>query len=208
LLCYSTPKPAANNHPRRRQRENHQADRGREKEALVLTIHYFLPRINPNCIRLLRRGSKKVKEDKMIKNGSVVSFEYTIFDENGKVIDSSRGKEPVTYTHGQQQIIPGLEKKLSGMEINEEKNVRLPPEEAFGPVDPNGFQEVPKDNIPAEDLKVGTTVLVRGRQGEDLDLRVHEIRKETVVLDLNHPLAGKTLNFGVKVLDIQPGESE
>ena len=144
----------------------------------------------------------------MIKNGSVVSFEYTIFDENGKVIDSSRGKEPVTYTHGQQQIIPGLEKKLSGMEINEEKNVRLSPDEAFGPVDPNGFQEVPKDNIPAEDLKVGTTVQVRGRQGEDLDLRVHEIKEESVVLDLNHPLAGKTLNFGVKVLDIQPGESE
>jgi len=104
----------------------------------------------------------------MIKNGSVVSFEYTIFDENGKVIDSSRGKEPVTYTHGQQQIIPGLEKKLSGMEINEEKNVRLPPEEAFGPVDPNGFQEVPKDNIPAEDLKVETTVQLRGRQAKTL----------------------------------------
>jgi len=65
-----------------------------------------------------------------------------------------------------------------------------------------------QDNIPAEDLKVGTTIQVRGRQGEDLDLRVHEIKKETVVLDLNHPLAGKTLNFGVKVLDIQPGESE
>lgn len=64
-----------------------------------------------------------------------------------------------------------------------------------------------QDNIPAEDLKVGTTIQVRGRQGEDLDLRVHEIKKETVVLDLNHPLAGKTLNFGIKVLDIQPGES-
>lgn len=144
----------------------------------------------------------------MIKNGSVVSFEYTISDDNGKVIDSSRGREPVTYTHGQQQIIPGLERNLSGMEINEEKNVRLPPEEAFGPVDPDGFQEVPKANIPVEDLKVGTTVQVRGQQGEDLDLRVHEIKKETVVLDLNHPLAGKTLNFGVKVLDIQPGEAE
>jgi FKBP-type peptidyl-prolyl cis-trans isomerase SlyD len=151
---------------------------------------------------------QKVKEDEMIKNGSVVSFEYTISDENGKFIESSRGKEPVTYTHGQQQIIPGLEKKLSGMEINEEKNVRLPPEEAFGAVDPNGFQEVPKDNIPAEDLKVGTTVQVRGQRGEDLDLLVHEIKEETVILDLNHPLAGKTLKFGVKVLDIQPGESE
>ena len=64
-----------------------------------------------------------------------------------------------------------------------------------------------QDNIPAEELEVGTTIQVRGRQGEKLDLRVHEIKKETVVLDLNHPLAGKTLNFGIKVLDIQPGES-
>lgn len=144
----------------------------------------------------------------MIKNGSVVSFEYTISDENGMFIESNRGKEPVTYTHGQQEIIPGLEKNLSGMEINEEKNVRLPPEEAFGPVDASGFREVPKDNIPAEDLKVGTTLQVRGRRGEDLDLRVHEIKEQTVVLDFNHPLAGKTLNFGVKVLDIQPGKSE
>lgn len=78
----------------------------------------------------------------------------------------------------------------------------------LGPVDPDGFQEVPRDNIPVEDLKVGTCIQVRGQQGEDLDLRVHEIKKETVVLDLNHPLAGKTLNFGVKVLDIQPGEAE
>lgn len=155
----------------------------------------------------MQARQQKVKEDKMIKNGSIVSFEYTIFDEDGQLVESSRGKEPVTYTHGQQEIIPGLEKKLSGMEINEEKKVRLSPEEAFGPVDPNGFQEVPKHNIPAEGLKIGTIVQVRGRQGEDLDLRVHEIRKETVVLDLNHPLAGKTLNFGVKVLDIQPGES-
>src|SRR5262249_5679551 len=143
----------------------------------------------------------------MIQNGSVVSFEYTIFDQDGKVVESSLGKEPVTYTHGQQEIIPGLEKKLSGMKINEEKKVRLPPEEAFGLVDPDGFQEVPRHTIPAEGLKVGTIVQVRGRQGEDLDLRVHEIKEETVVLDLNHPLAGKTLNFGVKVLDIQPGES-
>jgi len=114
----------------------------------------------------------------------------------------------VTYTHAQQQIVPGLEKELSGKDINDEKNVCLPPEEAFGSVDPNGFKEVPKDNIPAEDLKLGSTLLIRGPRGEDIALRVHEIKQETVGFDLNHPLAGKTLNFDVKVLDIQPGESD
>jgi FKBP-type peptidyl-prolyl cis-trans isomerase 2 len=141
----------------------------------------------------------------MIKNGSVVSFEYTLCDENGKVIESTKRKEPMTYTHGQRQIIPALEKGLSEMEINEEKSIRLPPEEAYGPVDPNGFTEVPKEDVPAEELKVGTTFQVRGPRGEELDLRVHEIKQDTVVLDLNHPLAGKTLIFDVKVLDIQPG---
>jgi FKBP-type peptidyl-prolyl cis-trans isomerase SlyD len=143
----------------------------------------------------------------MIKNGSVVSFEYSVCDENGKVIESTKRKEPVTYTHGQREIIPALEKGLSEMEINEEKHIRLAPEEAYGPVDPKGFAEVSKKDIPAEQLKVGTTLHVRGREGEDLDLRVHEIKQDTVVLDLNHPLAGKTLIFDVKVLDIQPGES-
>jgi FKBP-type peptidyl-prolyl cis-trans isomerase (trigger factor) len=91
---------------------------------------------------------QKVKEDKMIKNGSVVSFEYTISDENGKFIESNRGKEPVTYTHGQQQIIPGLEKKLSGMKINEEKNVRLPPKKRLGLSMPTDSRKCPRTTFP------------------------------------------------------------
>ena len=84
------------------------------------------------------------------------------------------------------------------MEINEERNICIPPEEAYGPVDPEGFKEVPKEEIPAEKLKVGTTLHVRGKRGEDFDLRVYQIKEQTVVLDLNHPLAGKTLSFDVK----------
>lgn len=144
----------------------------------------------------------------MIKNGSVVSFEYTLLDENGKLIESNRGEDPVTYTHGQHQIIPGLENGLSGMDMNQEKNIRVQPEEAYGPVDPKGFKEVAKTEIPAQGLKVGTMLHARGPRGEDFSVRVHEIKEETVILDLNHPLAGKTLNFDVKVLNVQPGEAE
>ena len=144
----------------------------------------------------------------MIKSGSVVSFEYTLSDENGSIIQSTKGEEPVTYVHGQHQIIPGLEKGLSSMDMNEEKNIRVQPDDAYGPVDPEGFQEVPKTQVPAQGLKVGTTLHARGASGEDVSLRVHEIKNETVVVDLNHPLAGKTLNFAVKVLNIQPGKGE
>jgi FKBP-type peptidyl-prolyl cis-trans isomerase SlyD len=144
----------------------------------------------------------------MIKSGSVVSFEYTVSEENGSIIESSKGEEAVTYVHGQHQIIPGLEKGLSSMQINEEKNIRVQPDDGYGPVDPEGFKEIPKSQIPVEGLKVGTTLRARGARGEDVSLRVHEIKNQTVVLDLNHPLAGKTLNFAVKVLNIQPGGAE
>ena len=146
----------------------------------------------------------------MIKKGSVVSFEYTLLEDNGKVIESNQGQNPVTYTHGQREIIPGLEKAFSEMEVNEEKSIRLQPEEAFGPVDPNRFQEVPKTEIPAAGLKVGATLTARSSKGEDQVnqvIHVREVKPETVILDFNHPLAGKTLDFKVKVLGIQPRES-
>ncbi|HEY5543040.1 MAG TPA: peptidylprolyl isomerase [Candidatus Binatia bacterium] len=142
----------------------------------------------------------------MVRNGSVVSFEYTLSDENGEVLQSNKGKEPVTYTHGQHEIIPGLEKGLSEMEINEEKSIRVKPEEAYGQVDPQGFKEVPKSDIPTTELEVGTPLNARGPQGEELLIHVSEVKDETVVLDFNHPLAGKTLNFDVKVVDIEPKE--
>lgn len=143
----------------------------------------------------------------MIRNGSVVSFEYTLSDENGEVLQSNKGKEPVTYTHGQHEIIPGLEKGLAAMEINEEKSIRVKPEEAYGQVDPQGFKEVPKSDIPTTELDVGTPLNARGPQGEELLIHVSEVKDDTVVLDFNHPLAGKTLHFDVKVVDVEPKEA-
>jgi FKBP-type peptidyl-prolyl cis-trans isomerase SlyD len=139
----------------------------------------------------------------MIENGSLVRFEYTLSDETGKVLQSNKGKEPITYTHGQREVIPGLEKGLSGMEVNEEKSFCVQPEEGYGPVDPEAFKEVPKTEIPAAALKVGTALSARGEEGENHVIHVREVKKETVIVDFNHPLAGKTLNFDVKVLDIE-----
>jgi FKBP-type peptidyl-prolyl cis-trans isomerase SlyD len=148
------------------------------------------------------------EEIKMIRDGSVVRFEYTLSADNGEIIQSTKGKDPVTYTHGQHEVLPGLEEGLSGMEVNEEKSIRLQPEEAYGPVDAKAFKEVLKSEIPAGALKVGTPLSVQGSEGEeDVIIRVREVKKETVILDFNHPLAGKTLNFNVRVLAIQSGES-
>ena len=140
----------------------------------------------------------------MIEDGSLVRFEYTLSDENGNVLQSNKGKDPVAYTHGQSEVISGLEKGLSEMEVNDEKSFCVQPEEGYGPVDPQAFKEVPKSDIPAGALTVGAALSVRGREGENHVIHVREVKQETVVLDFNHPLAGKTLNFAVKVLEIEP----
>jgi FKBP-type peptidyl-prolyl cis-trans isomerase SlyD len=141
----------------------------------------------------------------VIQAGSEVAFDYTLTDESGNVIDSSKGngKEPVHYIHGQRQIIPGLEKELAGMAVGGEKKVTLKPEDAYGPIDPHAFQEIPKDRLPPGALKVGTMLMAQGPAGQGSPARVHEIKEKTVIMDFNHPLAGKTLSFDIKITDIK-----
>jgi FKBP-type peptidyl-prolyl cis-trans isomerase SlyD len=144
------------------------------------------------------------KPTTVIQTGSLVAFDYTLTDETGKVIDSSKGKEPMHYTHGKGEIIPGLEKELTGMSVGSEKKVTIKPEDGYGQVNPQAFQEIPKDKLPPEGLKVGAVLTARGPDGQGAPVRVHEIKENTVVIDFNHPLAGKTLFFDVKVTDIKP----
>jgi FKBP-type peptidyl-prolyl cis-trans isomerase SlyD len=142
----------------------------------------------------------------VVQPGSEVSFDYTLTDDSGKVVDSSKGREPMHYVHGKGQIIPGLEKELAGMAVGNEKKVTVKPEEAYGPVDPRAFQEIAKEKLPPEALKVGTMLMAKGPQGQGVPVRVHEIKENTVIMDFNHPLAGKTLSFDVKITDIKSAE--
>ena len=140
--------------------------------------------------------------------GYQVSLEYTLSDEKGAQIQTNKGEAPLIYTPGKQQILPGLEKALDGMHVGEEKDVKLPPEEAYGPIDKEAFQEVPKSKIPAEGLKVGTPLRAQSPDGRTMMARISEIKDDTVVVDLNHPLAGKTLAFHVKILDVKKVEGK
>lgn len=150
------------------------------------------------------RSAEKAKQDNVVKDGSVVSLQYSLSEEDGKLIESNKGKDPLKYTHGSKQIVPGLEKELAGMTIGGEKRVKVKPEDAYGLVNSKAFQEVPKEQIPANGMKVGATLAAKGPQGQEIPVRIHEIKEKTVVLDLNHPMAGKTLLFDIKILDIQP----
>jgi FKBP-type peptidyl-prolyl cis-trans isomerase SlyD len=141
-----------------------------------------------------------------IREGSQVALEYTLSDETGAVIESNKGKQPLSYIHGKSQIIPGLEKELSGMKVGEEKKIKIKPEDGYGPVNLDAFQEVRKDKLPPEALKVGTMLMAQGPQGQGIPVRVHEIKDTTVIMDLNHPMAGKTLSFDVKISEVKTPE--
>jgi len=146
-------------------------------------------------------SSEPAKEVPGIQSGATVELEYTLKDGTGDIISSNRGQAPLRYIHGQHEIPPGLEQALAGLHAGDRKAVTVAPEDGFGPIDPQAITEVPKESIPSHALVVGTPLIARGPEGERR-VRVKEIREESVVLDLNHPLAGKTLYFDVQVLRV------
>jgi FKBP-type peptidyl-prolyl cis-trans isomerase SlyD len=148
--------------------------------------------------------AEKSKDNRVVKDGLMISLEYTLKSPDGKVLETSKGREPLKYVHGQKMMIPGLEKELTGMKVGGEKNVTVKPEDAYGKINPNAVEEVPKEKIPANALKVGAVLAARSPEGMVVPMTVKQIKEKTVLMDMNHPMAGKTLVFDVKVVDIQP----
>jgi FKBP-type peptidyl-prolyl cis-trans isomerase 2 len=142
-------------------------------------------------------------ESKVVGEGRKVSIEYTLKLDDGSVADTNVGGQPLVYQHGTGQILPGLENSLAGLHANDSKQVVLPPEQGYGKVDPAAQQVVPIDKIPEDARKVGTQLVSQNPQGMRRFVRVQEVREKEIVLDLNHPLAGQTLHFDVRVLSIE-----
>ena len=138
-----------------------------------------------------------------ISDGKTISLEYTLTLEDKKVLDTNVGGDPLNFTQGSHQIIPGLETALEGMKVGESKQVTVNAEQGYGPINPKAVQEVPIDKIPEEARKIGAQLQGKDAQGRMVQARVSEVKEQVVMLDYNHPLAGKTLLFDVKILDIQ-----
>ena len=137
----------------------------------------------------------------MIKEGSKVKFDYTL-TVDGKITDTSAGRGPLEYTHGAGHIIKGLEKELTGMKVGDKKSVKVSPEEGYGIANPEAVRRVPKTAVGgAENLKVGDMVGASSG-GHTFRAVVKEITDTEVVLDFNHPLAGKELHFDVEIKEI------
>lgn len=138
----------------------------------------------------------------VVEEGSKVGIEYTMKLDDGQVVDTSDGREPLVYQQGAGQLLPSIEAELEGMSVGGEKQLTLTPEQGYGEIHEELYQEVPADRIPEGARHAGAQLISRDEQGHERPLRVHEVRDEVVVLDLNHPLAGQTLHFDVKVVSI------
>lgn len=136
-------------------------------------------------------------------DGKQVSLEYTLTLEDKSKVDSNVGKDPLIVTLGDHQIIPGLEKQLVGMKVGDNKRIEVVPEEGYGPVDPQRKQEVEKTKVPEDARKVGAKLTGQTPDGRPVFAQVTEVKENTLILDLNHPLAGKKLFFDVKMLKVE-----
>jgi FKBP-type peptidyl-prolyl cis-trans isomerase 2 len=138
-----------------------------------------------------------------IQDGDTIKIDYTGTLDDGSVFDSSANHDqPLEFTVGAGQVIPGFEEAVRGMEPGEEKQFRIEPSEAYGEYDESLAQQVPK-NILRSDMQIeeGMMLLVKTPDGQEIPARVTRIGDEEITLDMNHPLAGKALNFSIKVVD-------
>jgi FKBP-type peptidyl-prolyl cis-trans isomerase 2 len=142
-------------------------------------------------------------EGMAIQEGSKVAFHYEL-TVDGDVVDSSKERDPMEYTHGEGKIIPGLSKQLIGLKKGDEQDIIVPPEEAYGTRNPDAVKEVPRSQLPAEvQPRTGMPLQVMAPDGSKAIVMIAEVKNETVVIDFNHPLAGKTLNFHIKIVSVQ-----
>ena len=149
-------------------------------------------------------AAEKGKNERVVQDGLMVSLDYTLKETDGKIIQTSKGGEPLKYIHGRKMMPPGLERELTGMKIGGQKQVTVKPENGYGKFDSKAYKEVPKSELPPNGLKVGAVLATKNADGSVTPITVRQIKEKTVVLDMNHPMAGKTLVFDVKVVDIQP----
>ncbi|MFN4101460.1 MAG: peptidylprolyl isomerase [Pararhodobacter sp.] len=137
------------------------------------------------------------------KAGDTVHFHYTGSLKDGTVFDSSNGRDPLTFTLGSGQIIPGLERALDGMAVGEQKTVVVPAADAYGDRVDSARQAVPRAQFPGDiPTDPGTRLQMQSPEGQVIPVMVVEATDEHVVLDANHPLAGEDLTFAVEVVAV------
>jgi|TARA_B100001142_G_scaffold55260_3_gene53702 FKBP-type peptidyl-prolyl cis-trans isomerase 2 len=139
----------------------------------------------------------------VIEDGTTAVVHYTGSFPDGEVFDSSEGNDPLAYQVGKQQMIPGFEQEMMGAAVGEKREFTLTPDRAYGERSEDAIQQVPRDQFPAEmPLEIGVMMAAQTPQGP-LPFTVTEITDDSVTVDFNHQMAGKTLKFNVEVVDVR-----
>jgi FKBP-type peptidyl-prolyl cis-trans isomerase SlyD len=144
-----------------------------------------------------------------ITQDSVVTIDYRLHLGNGEVVDESEPGDPLVYLHGHGETVPGLEDALEGKAVGDSLKVKVAPDQGYGDHDPEKIEEVPRTEFPDElELKAGSILTATDDDGQEMDFLVKEIKGDKVIVDFNHPLAGKTLFFEVTVRDVRAATPE
>ncbi len=144
-----------------------------------------------------------------VEKGDTVKVEYTGMLEDGKVFDSSEGKEPLEFIAGNGDVIKGFDEAVIGMNENEEKNIHIDVKDAYGPKNENLIQKIPKDKLPKEpEAKKGMVLALTTSEGQKIPAKIIEVSEQDITIDMNHPLAGKNLNFRIKIIGIEKGSEK
>lgn len=145
----------------------------------------------------------------LIGKNSVVSVHYKLTDDAGKVLDSSEGAEPLAYLHGAGNIVPGLEKALVGKGAGESLQVKVAPAEGYGELDPNGVKVIERAAFEGVDVvEAGMSFEANAPDGTSQHIVVTKVDGDEITIDLNHPLAGVTLNFDIQIVSVREATKE
>jgi FKBP-type peptidyl-prolyl cis-trans isomerase SlyD len=143
-----------------------------------------------------------------VNDGQVVTMHYTLHVD-GEMVDTSHGAEPLQFIQGMGHIIPGLEHELYDLHVGESKKVSVAAKDGYGPVDPAAFMDVPRSAFPSDvPMQVGTKLELKDKSGHPSIARIADVTDARIVLDMNHPLAGKQLDFDVTIAALRPATEE
>lgn len=138
-----------------------------------------------------------------VKKGDKIKVHYHGRLENGETFDSSEGRAPLEFEVGSGHVIKGFDDGVTGMAVGDSKTIHIPFMEAYGPSNPDMVIEMPKSSVPEDmQIEVGMPLVLSDRQGEQFQVVVTEIKDDSIILDANHPLAGKDLIFDLELVEI------
>lgn len=140
-------------------------------------------------------------KDNVIDVGKKVKMNFTM-KSNGTVLETTQGKQPFEFVFGQHTMIPGVQEALKGLKAGDKKELTLKPDKAFGEINPKAVIEFPKTQFPQKDVKPGMIFKTQTKEGMPMRGIVKKVKKDTIVLDFNHPLAGKELQLDFEIIEV------